>query len=648
MINPLNRSVSYHVGVSKADITPSDWQTRTYWLAGFGLNRPATSVNDPLFARAMVIDDGTTPFAIVTLDLLGLTSVDVEQVQKAIAAQVPELGDRILIHATHTHEAPDTVGLWGGAGSTPFANPRPLDYIEAIASQSAKAVAEAWSLRQPTTVKVANIDQTALKDLVVDSRPPTVYDPAARLLVFSNGDQVVGSLVNWASHPEVLGSENQAITADFVKWLIDEMDTQLGGQTLFVNGAIGGLLTSESRNILPNLPRRSFEKAEAVGREVAKRLLQQINNPSTTDLIETYDTLPPIQYRTRTFYLPIENPIYLLANAFGRVPAKTYRQDEIPLEERRRDANSSTLYVQTEVTFVDFGSISILTMGGELYPQLLVGGIDPSIGIAPYNTAPLEVPLVNNPEWASDPFKFFFGLTNDFLGYFVPQAEWDGWSEGFYGEEFSPAPDAGSILSQNLHLLLSGYETGEYARTAYANTIDGGLGSDTLNGTPGDDILNGYQGSDLLLGNGGNDTLFGGRGQDILRGGDGADKLYGKDDADILHGNTGNDLLLGGLGEDTLTGGAGRDRFIYYQLNEGQDVITDFTPTRDRIDLSRIFDHPLYTSSSPFEDYIRLVQNGADAIVQVDTNGGIPDSFQPLVTLVNVAIDQVSVNQFIV
>ncbi|QYO63608.1 hypothetical protein [Leptolyngbya sp. 7M] len=105
---------SYQVGVAKANITPSDWQSRTYWLAGFNADRPANRVNDPLYARAMVVDDGTTPLAVVTLDLVGLSAPDVQRVQKAIAAKVPQLANRILVHATHTHASPDTIGLWGG------------------------------------------------------------------------------------------------------------------------------------------------------------------------------------------------------------------------------------------------------------------------------------------------------------------------------------------------------------------------------------------------------------------------------------------------------------------------------------------------------------------------------------------------------
>ncbi|MEO1349577.1 MAG: hypothetical protein AAFW84_12375 [Cyanobacteria bacterium J06635_15] len=461
-----DQEVIYQVGAAQADITPADWQERTYWLAGFNADRPALDVHDPLYARSLIIDDGITPTAIVTLDLLGVVSDDVDRIQAAIAARVPELTDHILVHSTHNHEGPDTIGLWGGVGDIPFLNPRPSDYIDAIATQAANAVETAWANRQPASLTVANIDNTVLSDLVQDVRLPNVSDPFARLMVFSADDQVVGTLVNWASHPEVLGARNQAMTADFTKWVIDEMEANLGGPALFVNGAIGGLLTSSGDEILPDLPSESFEKAEAIGREIAQRLLQQLQNPRPTDRVETFTTLPPITHQQREFYLPVENPIFLGAKLVDQIPTTLYHQLVIPPEERWRSIlNPLAFSIETEANFLTMGPVSITTMGGELYPQLLMGGIDPSIGVAPYNTTPLEVPLVDNPTLDDYTYQFFFGLTNDFHGYVLPQAEWDGWFEGLYGEEFSTSADGGTILSYNMHLLMLGYETREYPTT---------------------------------------------------------------------------------------------------------------------------------------------------------------------------------------
>ncbi|MYM58692.1 VWA domain-containing protein, partial [Vibrio sp. OCN044] len=88
--------------------------------------------------------------------------------------------------------------------------------------------------------------------------------------------------------------------------------------------------------------------------------------------------------------------------------------------------------------------------------------------------------------------------------------------------------------------------------------------------TDQDDILVGGLGNDILYGQGGNDTLDGGVGDDILLGGQG------------------DDILIGGQGDDILTGGSGQDQFVWKgsDLDGGEDIITDFHVSEDKINVS--------------------------------------------------------------
>ncbi len=117
------------------------------------------------------------------------------------------------------------------------------------------------------------------------------------------------------------------------------------------------------------------------------------------------------------------------------------------------------------------------------------------------------------------------------------------------------------------------------------DTLHGGDGNDVLHGEDGDDTLYGDDGWDSLLGGTGNDILQGGSLGDLLNGDAGDDILHGESGWDTLNGGTGNDMLSGGTGNDMLTGGAGNDVFIF-EDSFGIDVITDFEPGRDRLDLS--------------------------------------------------------------
>ena len=88
-----------------------------------------------------------------------------------------------------------------------------------------------------------------------------------------------------------------------------------------------------------------------------------------------------------------------------------------------------------------------------------------------------------------------------------------------------------------------------------------------------------------IVGGAGNDSIFANTGKDTVRGGAGNDIIFGDSGNDSLNGEAGNDSLYGGTGIDTLTGGAGNDVFIFGS-NVGADVITDYTPGKDKIKLA--------------------------------------------------------------
>jgi 5'-nucleotidase len=64
------------------------------------------------------------------------------------------------------------------------------------------------------------------------------------------------------------------------------------------------------------------------------------------------------------------------------------------------------------------------------------------------------------------------------------------------------------------------------------------------------------------------------------------DMIYATGGRDTIVGTAGNDLIFGGTGGDTITGGAGNDIFIYDSFRDAGDVITDFVPGSDRLDVS--------------------------------------------------------------
>src|SRR5260370_40265595 len=59
-----------YAGFGEADITPQLGEKPVY-MAGFGQNRTATKVHDPLLARALVLRQDGLKLALVSIDVVG-------------------------------------------------------------------------------------------------------------------------------------------------------------------------------------------------------------------------------------------------------------------------------------------------------------------------------------------------------------------------------------------------------------------------------------------------------------------------------------------------------------------------------------------------------------------------------------------------
>jgi Ca2+-binding RTX toxin-like protein len=91
----------------------------------------------------------------------------------------------------------------------------------------------------------------------------------------------------------------------------------------------------------------------------------------------------------------------------------------------------------------------------------------------------------------------------------------------------------------------------------------------------------------LTRGNNEDNDILGTPANDLIEGGAGNDLLSGLNGNDTLIGGSDRDTLKGGNGDDSLTGDRGRDSFRFNSLEDGIDVITDFSSQFDLISVSR-------------------------------------------------------------
>ena len=102
---------------------------------------------------------------------------------------------------------------------------------------------------------------------------------------------------------------------------------------------------------------------------------------------------------------------------------------------------------------------------------------------------------------------------------------------------------------------------------------------------------------------------------------------------DDFAGTDGADTLEGTSRDETFTGGDGADTFVF-NLDSGDDTITDFTVNSDKIDLSAIVG---ITSTSDFSCW----QDGDDVMISLGSHGG------GTIRLENVSLDDLDADDFI-
>jgi hypothetical protein len=431
------------VGFGKASITP-DLDRHVVWMAGYGNDRRATGVHDSLWARAVVLSEGATKLALVSVDLVGLQRPAVMQVR----ARLP--GYRhVLVASTHNHEGPDVIGLWGPSRLESGVDPA---YVEFVVDRIVEAVQAAEATVTPARAEYGTAEAP---ELLHDPRLPLVKDSVLRAVRFTALDGTpLGLLLQFSNHPESLGPDNTLVTADFPHYTIAALEARHGVPVAYFTGAIGGLMTNPPEFTVPDgavVEAGTFAFAEAYGEAVARAFDEALAAAQPV-------TLSPLTASAAPVFVPLANPGYrqgralgvLLREAFAWIGRADSAGERLPDEQVEGD-----IALETEVAYLRAGDLHIAGIPGELYPELVYGQyqspVEPN---ADFPDAPTEPPVM-----ASLPGRkaLIVGLANDEVGYIIPKRQWDdvapfayGRDEKQYGEVNSVGPEVAPILMQAL------------------------------------------------------------------------------------------------------------------------------------------------------------------------------------------------------
>ena len=398
-------------GAARVDITPPVG----VWLSGYAArDKPSDGVLDELYARALVVGDGSETVALVAVDLLWVPLYLTNQIRDMVTSRTGIAGSNVMICASHTHFGPR---IYRQTKLGPDVEDNRVDdaYAQVLARKIADAVylahkdmcearlgsgrtelAEVSYHRRPKNADGSVTMAFSLPDEVVATRrivrepdgatrvtfrypadqPQRTFGPIDpqvwTLRVEDAKGRLLASMVNFACHA-VSGSADPngfySISGDYPGETARVVERVEGGVCLFTSGAAG--------DIVPL--RRGLAPRRQIGRAVAGAAVRGLQLVPMSEAIT-------VEARTMAVELPLK---------------------EEPAGNRIVETDADQGLLRTEIQLLRLGDVYLLGLPGEILVE---------IGLEIKRRSPVERLIVAS-------------LSNDVIGY-VCHA--DAYDEGGY------------------------------------------------------------------------------------------------------------------------------------------------------------------------------------------------------------------------
>ncbi len=475
-IEKASEKSKWSLGYSQKSIVPEDINTKKYCIAG-NTRLPANfakGVLDDIRVRTIVIDDnsGRGAVALSSVDCIGISNKNILAIRRRMKFFCDENNISVInISSTHTHSSIDTMGIWGEIITVLKNNRKALkkgegeiidscdsEYMEFLFCKIEESIKEAFenmtsgklyesymgSNSHLNLTEESSLYDRGLFGYVWDRREP--IDCSTQLLrlrfVPDNKDKKETILLNFGAHPYINSMKfngqgtGDLISGDFVYNLGDFIEKN-NYNFIYFNGPVAAVYPNRLYQDRVDLK----TQAKAVGEEIGRISLcmtmkkddiekSPIFNPEAYEslsgifrenehslyykwlqlkgeqVIEEKEIKPLLNLTVRKVGLQVDNPVFYCI-AKHRIGNFTILPGE----------NGKYTSV-TEVGLLELGeNRKIAFIPGELEPAVLSGSQatekEFSYGKADFSSTVLC-------ESANDKELTVFGLTNDAIGYIIP------------------------------------------------------------------------------------------------------------------------------------------------------------------------------------------------------------------------------------
>lgn len=287
----------FQAGAAQVDITPPLGTL----INGDFITHYARFIHDPLYAKALLLQQGGTTIALVIVDICAMPKDFLDAVKNRIQDETGLLPQNILMASTHTHAAGSVASLLLGAADLPYRQKLPDLLVESVKAawqnlRPAKIgfgavdvpehvvcrrffMKEGYQALNPVTGGLDGVKTNPFGDeQQIDRRVVPVDSEVGFLAVKGLDEKWISILANYSLH-YVGDWENSTITADYFGVFSNEIGRLLGSDPGFVGMMSNG--TSGEANIWDFLdpdryPKEHFAKSELIGKDIAKKVFEAL------------------------------------------------------------------------------------------------------------------------------------------------------------------------------------------------------------------------------------------------------------------------------------------------------------------------------------------------------------------------------------
>jgi hypothetical protein len=375
------------VATFRCDVTPPvNGSLRGGWA------QPLTKLVDPLWAKGIVLDDGSARYVLCAVDWCELCNGTHRLWQRKVAEAAGTDPSRVAIQSVHQHTAPiadgDAQALLDKQPAPPQCSHR--ESLEKIADRLAAAVKQSLDRLEPfdrVGTGQAKVERVAANRRVMlgdgkihvrwssctepelQNAPEGLIDPMLKTITLARGDKPLVRLHYYATHPQT-GLGNGPVSADCVGFARDRLEKSEGVFQIYFTGCAGNVTAGKYN-----------DGSDAVRATLTDRLLAAMKaSVSATRLAPAgriaWRSVPlELQVRSDSGFGCAENEA-VLADSKADPKARVMAACRVAYHQR------STSPI--DVSVLEIGPARVLHLPGEPYIefQLLAQKLDPNHFVA--------------------------------------------------------------------------------------------------------------------------------------------------------------------------------------------------------------------------------------------------------------------------